>query len=484
MNVTNKTINMQRVLSTCLLFLAAIAGHCNVRVPQWDTKDGVKPSPDFEVEVRTSDCNQWTSVPTLSCDVNTAKRSKASFAEFDTDGMVYVRIRSLAQNIDMAQADITVRPKSKNITARVVDKQTVELELQKAEYLSVEFNGDRFHNLHVFANPMLQEHHTPDEPSAIEWRGRNNHDVFVKDARLIYFAPGVHRPKDLPGGDIRIPSNCTVYLAPGAIVKARLIVDHAENVRIVGRGIILNALRGVEITHSRNVLVDGITFLNPQHYTVFGGDSRNIVVRNIKSFSAQSWSDGIDLMCCRNVEIEDIFMRNSDDCIALYNHRWWYWGGTRDIKVKRATLWADVAHPVNIGTHGDDRSNKGETLKNVTIEDCDILYARTNAALCIACGDKNHLSDILFKDIRIEDIYETALFGIHVIFSEKYNRAPGNSINGVIFNNIHFSGDPDLLRPSFVKDYDEEHKIKNVSFQHIYFNGEPADFDHLQRKER
>ena len=475
---------MKKLFSSCLLFLVAIAGYCDVNVPQWATEDGVKLSPDFEVEVRTSNSTQWTTVPTLSCDVNLAKRSKASFAEFDTDGMVYVRIKSLSQNIDMTQADIAVRPKSKNITAKVVDKQTVELELQKAEYLSVEFDGDRFHNLHVFANPMLQEHHTPDEPSAIDWRGRNNHDVFVKDARLIYFAPGVHRPKDLPGGDIRIPSNCTVYLAPGAIVKARLIVDHAENVRIVGRGIILNALRGVEITHSRNVLVDGITFLNPQHYTVFGGDSRNIVVRNIKSFSAQSWSDGIDLMCCKDVEIEDIFMRNSDDCIALYNHRWWYWGGTRDIKVKRATLWADVAHPVNIGTHGDDRSDKGEKLRNVTIEDCDILYARTNAAISIACGDKNHLSDILFKDIRIEDIHETALFGLQVIFSEKYNRAPGNSINGVTFENIHFSGNPDLLRPSFVKDYDEAHRIENVSFQHIYFNGVPTDFSHLQRKER
>ncbi|MBR0442755.1 MAG: hypothetical protein IIX15_00285, partial [Clostridia bacterium] len=32
----------------------------------------------------------------------------------------------------------------------------------------------------------------------------------------------------------------------------------------------------------------------------------------------------IDLMCCRDVTIDNIFLRNSDDCIALYNHRWWY----------------------------------------------------------------------------------------------------------------------------------------------------------------
>lgn len=26
-------------------------------------------------------------------------------------------------------------------------------------------------------------------------------------------------------------------------------------------------------------------------------------------------------MCCRDVLIDNVFMRNSDDCIALYNHR-------------------------------------------------------------------------------------------------------------------------------------------------------------------
>ena len=46
------------------------------------------------------------------------------------------------------------------------------------------------------------------------------------------------QPKDLPNNQIRIPGNTTVYLAPGAVVKAKLLVDKAENVRIIGRGIL------------------------------------------------------------------------------------------------------------------------------------------------------------------------------------------------------------------------------------------------------
>ena len=62
-------------------------------------------------------------------------------------------------------------------------------------------------------------------------------------------------------------------MAPGAVVKAKLWVDKAENVRIVGRGILDHPIRGIEITDSKNVVVDGITVINPDHYTVFGGGS-------------------------------------------------------------------------------------------------------------------------------------------------------------------------------------------------------------------
>lgn len=462
---------MKAIVSLLLLLTVNLTAHAQLSIPRWPAEQGMEPSADFAVSVRTSLDTVWHEVQTMHCEVNLRNRTKASFAEFDMEGTAYVRVRLLKEDADLRRASVVVRPLSRQVRHKVIDARTLELQLDSAAYLSVELNGDRMHNLHLFANPLLQETHDVGEPLCLDWRGEAAHDVFVKDARLIYFAPGVHRPKDLPSGDIRIPSNCTVYLAPGAIVKARLVVDKAENVRIVGRGIIMHALRGVEITHSRNVLVDGITFLNPQHYTIFGGDSEDITIRHIKSFSARSWSDGIDLMCCRNVLIEDVFMRNSDDCIALYNHRWWYWGGSENIRVNRATLWADVAHPINIGTHGDDRSEEGEVLSDVVFNDCDILYARTNAAISIACGDKNHLRDITFRRIRIEQIYDTALFGIGVIYSAKYNRAPGNTIRNIRFEEMSFTGETTMLKPSWIKDYDGHQRAEEVSFHELSING-------------
>ena len=461
------------------------ASRAQVSIPHWPEDKTIERSADYEVSVRTTN-GDWQPLEVLSCQVNLANRSKASFAEFDMGEPVVVRVVNKKR-----YSSVLVRPQSNRIKAQQVDSHTVEFALQQPKYLSIEYDDDRAHNLHLFANPMQTLSPLPRngeglatldscaqlptsiieslpsrgdiEGSVINWTGENAQDVFVKDARLIYFAPGIHKPKDLPSEEIKIPSNCTVYLAPGAVVKARLIVDHAENVRIIGRGIIDHPLRGIEITFSKNVLVDGPTVLNPKHYTVYGGQSEGITIRHLKSFSAMSWSDGIDLMCCRDVTIEDCFLRTSDDCIALYNHRWWYWGGTENIRVRHATLWADVAHPVNIGSHGDDRSDVGETLRDVNIEDCDILYARTNAALNFSCGDKNWIRDVSFRDIRVERVDSTALIGMAVVFGAKYNRAPGNGIDHVTFENIQYTGDPAQLRPNFFRDYDENHCIgKNI----------------------
>ena len=425
-------------------------------------KDGPALSTDYHVDIRRAAAGDeaWTSVPVLRCNVDTRRVQQAAFAEFDMSEPVVVRITNHRPE---QAADVDVRPHSRGLRVERQNDSIVLLRLDRPEYLSLEFGDERLHNLHLLVNAPLTEHHSPAEPKAIDWVAPNSQDVFVEGARLIYFGPGVHKPKDLPSEEIKIPSNCTVYLAPGAVVKARLIVDRAENVRIVGRGILDHPLRGIEITYSKNVLVDGITVLNPSHYTVFGGQSENITIRNIKSFSARSWSDGIDLMCCRHVRVENCFLRTSDDCIALYNHRWWYWGGSEDFDIAHCTFWPDVAHPVNIGSHGDDRAPQGEVLSDVRIHDCDILYGREQGLLAINCGDQNIIRDVHFDSIRVEGVQRGRIFDLRVLFSEKYNRAPGGSIDDIHFDHIYVDADTpdDHLMPSRVDDYDDRHRVHN-----------------------
>ncbi|WP_211253740.1 hypothetical protein [Flavobacterium daejeonense] len=49
-------------------------------------------------------------------------------------------------------------------------------------------------------------------------------------------------------------------------------------------------------------------------------------------------------MSCSDVEIDNVFMRNSDDCITIYGHRWDFYGDARNYFIHNAVLWADVAY--------------------------------------------------------------------------------------------------------------------------------------------
>jgi len=458
--IQNKPFNLFIVLVWGFLQTA----QAQVSVRQLPAAEGPHISEDYKVRVRPLSGCCWQQVPVLRCDVNTRHVQPSAFAEFDMAGPVVVQVvRDRGQSFD----EVRIRPTTRHIRPRVLKNDTVEFTLNRPEYLSIEFDNDRYHNLHLLCNEIatvvqpngdgleawgiaaLNE----DERSRImNWEGIQSQDIFIRHPSMIYFGPGIHKPKDLPSADIHIPSNTIVYLAPGAVVKARLIVDHAENVRIIGRGIVDHPLRGVEITYSKNVLVDGLTFLNPAHYTIFGGESSELTIRNIKTFSARPWSDGIDLMCCRRVKVDNCFLRTSDDCIALYNHRWWYWGGSEDIDVSHCVFWPDVAHSVNIGSHGDDRNPKGEMLRNVSIRECDVLFNDGAGILAVNCGDNNHIHDIRFSQIYAEGIRRGRLFDLRIFQSEKYNRAPGCCIENVDFSDITISPEvPDsCLQPSRV----------------------------------
>lgn len=181
------------------------------------------------------------------------------------------------------------------------------------------------------------------------------------------------------------------------------------------------------------------------------------------------------MMCCSHVDIENVFMRNSDDCIALYNHRWLWYGGSSDISVSRAVLWADIAHPINIGGHGDPDNEQGEVIESLKFKDIDILEHDEDdppyrGCMSIVIGDNNIARNITFEDVRVENIQEGALFHIDIIFNPKYNKTPGKSISDITFRNISYTGYGES--PSILMGYDETRLVENVTFDNVTINGQ------------
>ena len=411
---------------------------------------------DFTVKVRRPG-REWQEISVYLVKVDRVENARhtpqhSSMAYFDLSGAVEV---SVTYNKGIIRGS-RIRPLSAGVTP-VVKGKTILFSLSRPCNLSVEVNGDIFHNLHVFAGPV--ETGRPDPA----------------DSNTIYYGPGIHQV-----GTVLVPGGKTVYIAGGAVVQGQFLVSHAENVRIMGRGILCQygwkkedrgRADALMVAFSKNVEISGITVL-PTTYTVLTGNSQNVLIRNIKSFSAGGNNDGIDIFCSQHVTIDSVFMRNSDDNIAIYGHRWAYYGNTKDITVQNSVLWADVAHPILIGTHGDPAGHDTlEDMKFVNLDILDQAEAQLNYQGCMSinAGDDNLVRHIHFEDIRVGDIREGQLVNLRVMYNRKYNTAPGRGIEDIYFKNVSYEGS--RANMSVISGYDSARSIKEVVFENLKING-------------
>ena len=408
---------------------------------------------DFSVTVRLPG-EDWQDLFEYKVVVDMDDPQPATMVQFSFSGRLEARVK---YNYGIVSSAV-IRPLSKNIQPEIRGNY-VSFFLDEPAKLSLEINGDRRRNLHIFANPLETEKPHPNDPN------------------VIYFGEGIHSP-DGEKKAYTIPSNTTVYLSPGAVVRAKFICDHAENVRITGYGILDNPENGINILNSKNIEVSGITVINPRYNTVCIGQSKDVKISNIKSFSSTPWSDGINIYCSENVEIDDVFMRNSDDCIAIYGHRNGFFGDVRNCTIKNSILWADIAHTVNIGTHGNT-DTEGDILENIFFSNIDILEhdeddREYQGCMALSVGDHNLVRNLIFENIRIENITEGQLFNLRVFYNEKYNTGPGRGIQNITFRNIYYNYNGWRENPSVIAGYSEERSVRDIVFENIVINGRKA----------
>lgn len=411
---------------------------------------------DYNVLVRTPKGN-WQSLDTYAAKVEQINATTgssisytASMAYFDFDGMVEISVQYLNETI----SDVEIRPLSYNLSPKHAGNNTYTFELTSASNVVFQVNDNIFNALHIFTNPIEK-----DVPSA------NATDI-------VYFGPGVH---SVTGGVLNATAGQTIYLAGGAVLTSPIHVLNTTNVTILGRGVIYNTPAtspSVDIEFSSGVVIDGIISLNPRSSAFLAGQSEDVTFRNIRAFSATSWGDGIDLYSSRNVIVQNVFMRTSDDCIAIYNHRVDWYGNSTNITVSDSSLWADVAHPINLATHGNP--DDPETLSDLIIRNIDILDHREpqmdyQGCIAINPGDDNTVRDVLIEDIRVENFRLGQLVNMRVMYNNKYNTAPGRLISNITIRDMTYIGNHS--NPSLILGYDEERIIEFVTFENLTING-------------
>lgn len=409
---------------------------------------GISLNNDFTVKVRPEGKGKWVLVPTYLVKVDEVRETKhhvehASMATFDFSEKVEIEVTYNKGKIDSAR----VRPLSYDIPF-TIEGNTLQFSLEKPANLSVEVNGDIFHNLHLFANPL------------------DTFKVDKKNPDLIYFGPGIHR---FEGGEFRIPSGKTIYVAGGAVMMGRMLIENVHDVKLLGRGIIDPSVKmGIRIANSRNVYVEGL--VATQCAT---GGSDSVTIRNVKVISYFGWGDGMNVFSSRNVLFDRVFCRTSDDCTTVYGTRLGFEGPSSNITMQNSTLWADVAHPIFIGIHGN--VDKPEILENLNYVNIDILDHKEKqlnyqGCLAINAGDENLIRNVRFEDIRIENFRQGQLVNLRIFFNEKYCKAPGRGIENVVFKNVLYTGNRAEI--SVIEGYDAQRKVRNIRFENLRINGQ------------
>lgn len=305
---------------------------------------------------------------------------------------------------------VRIRPRNLNMQAKTDANGQITIRIKGAAHFTVEPYG-RNRALHVFIDPV------------------STYNVDKNDKNVLYYGAGEH---DV--GDIYLQSGQTLFIDEGAVVYATVYALHAENIKILGRGILDNSrnkekvlyeinaennnaeVDNVEREHAINfvcckdVMVDGITIRDALVYNIDSMSCENIHINNIKIIGCWRFnSDGVHFSNCTNGSITNSFVRTYDDSICVRGFANYEYDRflndekeedlsfvCQNILVRNCVIWNDWGKCLQIGTE-----TYAKEIKNIQFEDCSLIHS-THLSLAIWLVDNAIIHDVSFRNIDVE----------------------------------------------------------------------------------
>lgn len=444
---------MKTVLFAILMSAAAAPAHADTLMT-YDVPPALLYSnhnDDFTVQARIPG-GPWKDLYEWNVRVDHDRPQDASMVYFDFTGTVELRI----QKNNGAVGKVAIGPRH-DAPVPVVREGKVHVTLDRPRNFAVIFDDDRRHNLHIFAGAPIA---SPEGPGVRR------------------FGPGLHVPEG-GGGAFTVKSGETVYMDGGAVMMGTFRVEGASDVRILGHGLILPPVGAngsqFSVEKSRSVTVGGPIVTQADSGVGRIVMSQDVRITDVKGISGGRWTDGINVYSSERVTLDRLFLRTSDDCVTVYTHRNEIYGDARDIRVTNSTLWADVAHTMFVGLHGN--SVDPETIERLVFDNIDVVDVDEDdpdyeGVMSIVAGDSNLVQDVTFSNIRVDRIEEGKLFQFRVAYNAKYNTSPGRGIRRVTLKNIAYSGDG-MPSASLIAGYDARRGIDGVTLDNVTVAGRP-----------
>lgn len=371
-------------------------------------------------------------------------------------------------------SSMVIRPKSLNLKY-TYDEANIVIDIEKPCNFSVEINGCINSNLLVFASPE-----------------REYADNYKN---VIRFTAG---QQDV--GKIKITEdNTAVYFDEGALADGKIEINNCKNVGIFGCGIIserkydkLPMRICVDVLASEQVVIQDITICESLFWCLRIVSCNGVLIDNVKIIGSRGNNDAIDVCSSKNVTVTNCFTRTWDDSLVVKaidchdktSPHFVFEGSDTDmtavfeklgdvenIRFSDCVLWNDFARPIELGV-----SLRADRVHNIRYENIDIIHSTTGYPLIGAHhGDRAEIYDVMFENIRIEDVPGAQLFDFRITDSEWNLDTKKGCMHDFTFKNIQLVDSPAYIpEMSRLEGFDKEHGISNFTFENIIMCGKAA----------
>lgn len=215
---------------------------------------------------------------------------------------------------------------------------------------------------------------------------------------------------------------------------------------------------------SNNITVSNITLIKPACWTQVYIESENITIQKIKVNTGQLTPnrDGIDIVDCHKVLIEDSYIESEDDGICFKSGSEF---GCKDIIVRRCTLDKLNVKAGNCFKLGTDGLG---SFMNFDVSELTLKNAYQNSAFCIESMDGAVIDNLNFRDCQISNCGQA----IFILLADRKRTVPDRKTRIGAISNIHFKN---ITGTDFTQQYPsiitgiKGHNIQNVTFENLNF---------------
>ena len=296
------------------------------------------------------------------------------------------------------------------------------------------------------------------------------------DKNVRFFGPGIHR---VEGDVLRLTSGQTLYLAPGAVLKAAVFAEDAQNVTLRGRGIIdgadwpwLKGPRGhlVGFIRCKNVTVEGVIIRGSYGWTLVPIQCENVTITNVKIVGDRVQNDdGINPCNSRQVTIRDCFIRTDDDCISVKGLGQTQREPAEDITIENMVFWCSRARIILFA-----HESQAEAMRRIRISDSHIIHY-TMTPFLLEPGEDMPMTDILFENIHINAAGRGEIARLKPTVNQYMSiKIPGR-IENVRFKNLDIAADDPAAVFFHMEGTDAEHNVSRIAFEALRINGKPVE---------